>query len=59
MSRGKNMEDELRTFIQDFLITTCGVDETISEAIAEGFGDYLNERGYRIIDATAGGPRDA
>lgn len=44
------MDDDVKTHIQDFMIETMNVDESKVEDYAELLNNYLDERGYTIID---------
>jgi len=44
------VDDDMRTAIQDYLIEFCNVSEDKSENLAESLCDYLQERGFYIID---------
>lgn len=46
----KGIDDDLRTAIQDYLIDFSGCEMGKSEEVAEGLVDYLDEKGWTIVD---------
>lgn len=45
------MDDNIRTCVMDYLEDFCNIPADKTEDLAEDLDNYLDERGFKIIDA--------